>query len=419
MKMADRLVTAEVVEPEDVAAGPRPWAPAEAYEDEVNSGAASSEEQLGGERATEAKDLPIEWAEELEPQLSALWLIKRTLPRQGLAQIYGHSGAGKSFLAVDMAMHVALGRDWNGQQTHKGVAVYVAAEGQRGLKNRVVAFRRHHGLTGPIPLAIIPTPIDLFDSAADRHALCRAVRKAAERYGEPPALIVVDTISKTLGAGRENTDDLAVYVANCGSLAAEFDCCVMPVHHRPKDGGSIDPRGHSSGKAGMDTAILVEGGKTKKARITKQRDDEERELLLFTLQPVELGLDDEGEPVMSCIVMPTLVDANAGGTEFDRKVASLPAGPRLVFNQLGELLRHAGVPVPDEIPDTEINRLRVGKVVDLSAWRDKAISAAGTDRDKDRDTGKKAFNRALPKLQNAGVVRVWEEWAWITFELPN
>lgn len=397
--MAERLAAAEIVDAVD-AAGPREFAPVD-------------------EQQATAGVLEIEWAEEIEPQLSNLWLIKRTLPRHGLALIYGHPGSGKSFLAVDIAMHVALGRDWNGQQTHKGLVVYVAAEGQRGLRNRIVAFRRHHGLTGPLPVALIPTPIDLFDSASDRHALNQAIRTAAARYGEPPALIVVDTISKTLGTGKENTDDLAVYVANCGVLAAEFECCVLLVHHRPKDSESTEPRGHSSLKAGVDTVILVEGGKTKKARITKQKDDEERELVLFGLRPVELGADDEGEQVTSCVVMPTLVDTDLGGTEFERKVASLPAGPRLVFNQLGELLRHAGEAVPDEIPDAEINRLRVGKVVELAAWRDKAISAAGTDRDKDRDTGKKAFNRALPKLQNAGVVRVWEEWAWITHELPK
>jgi RecA-family ATPase len=206
--------------------------------------------------------LQIEWAEEIEPHLNSLWLIKKTLPQQGLALIYGHPGSGKSFLAIDLAMHIALGLDWNGLRTRKGVVVYVAAEGQMGLRNRIVAFRRHRCITGPIPLALISTPIDLYDSAADQAALSDAVREAATRYAEQPALIVIDTISKTLGAGKENTDDLAVYVANCGLLASAFGCCVLPVHHRPKDSESTDPRGHGSLKGGVDTVILVEGGKT-------------------------------------------------------------------------------------------------------------------------------------------------------------
>jgi hypothetical protein len=148
------------------------------------------------------------------------------------------------------------------------------------------------------------------------------------------------------------------------------------------------------------------------------------------LQPIELGVDDDGDPVQSCVVIPTLVDHDLGGDQFQRAVARLPAGPRLIFNQLAESLDQSGEPIPTGIPDTEINRFRVGKVVKLAAWRDKAISASGvsnvpanpvsgTGRDKNRDATKKAFNRALPKLQNAGIIRVWEEWAWITHELPK
>ena len=378
--------------------------------------------------------LQVEWAEEIEPHLNSLWLIKKTLPQQGLALIYGHPGSGKSFLAIDLAMHVALGWDWNGLRTRRGVVVYVGAEGQKGLRNRIVAFKRHHGISGPIPLALIPTPIDLYNSAADRAALSNAVRAAATRYGDAPALIVVDTLSKTLGAGKENTDDLAVYVANCGALAAEFECCVLPVHHRPKDAESTEPRGHGSLKGGVDTVVLVEAGKTKRARITKQKDDEERELLMFNLQPIELGNDDDGDPVTSCVIVPTFVATDEGVSEFDRKVARLPAGPHLVYSQLTELLEQAEVAIPSGIPDDEINRGRVGKVADLAAWRDKAIAASGTldvpaivpanatsgtCRDKNRDTAKKAFNRALIRLRNDGIVRVWEQWAWITYELPS
>lgn len=387
--------------------------------DEETIAMALDQEQGRTAAAARSGELPVEWGEEIEPQLSSLWLIKKTLPQQGIALVYGHPGSGKSFLAVDIAMHVALGRDWNGLRTTKGVVAYVAAEGQKGLRNRIVAFRRHNQLEGPIPLALIPTPLDLYDSAADRHSLCRAVRRAVERYNEPLALIVVDTISKTLGAGKENTDDLAVYVSNCGALSAEFGCCVMPVHHRPKDAESTEPRGHGSLKGGVDTVILVEAGKPKRARITKQKDDEERELLLFNLQPVELGLDDEGDEVTSCVLVPTLVDTNPAADPFARAVAKLSAGARLVFEQLGETIANEGIPVPADIPETEIDRLRVGKAARLEAWRDKSISAAGTEAGHSRDTGKRNFNRALEKLRNAGVVRVWNDWAWITHRIPG
>lgn len=361
-------------------------------------------------------ELPIEWGEEIEPRLNNLWLVKKTLPQQGLALIFGHPGSGKSFLAIDLAMHVAIGRDWNGAQTRKGVVVYVAAEGQNGLKNRIVAFRRHYALTGSLPLALIPVPIDLHDPAADRAKLARAVRVAAERYGEAVALIVLDTISKTMGAGKENTDDLAVYVANCDWLAAEFRCCVLAVHHRPKDSDSSEPRGHGSLKAGVDTIILVEAGKPKRAKITKQKDGEERDLVLFNLQPVELGVDDEGDMVTSCIVVPTLTDLGGGGSDkFQQKINALKPNHKIIFDELRKAIGSDGVIPPDDIPDDRLNRNRVGKVVSFRTFSDSAISTLRTATDTNPDTPRRTFDRAKLALQAKEIIGVWEEWVWIAY----
>ena len=181
----------------------------------------------------------------------------------------------------------------------------------------------------------------------------------------------------------------------------------------------VEPRGHGSLKGGVDTVILVEAGKTKRARITKQKDGEEGELLLFNLQPVDLGYDDDGDPVTSCVVVPTSVDTNPTVDPFARAVAKLSATTRLIYDQLGETIQHNGFTIPPSIPDEEIDVLRVGKVASLEAWRDKSISAAGTEAGHDRDTGKRSFNRALITLRNQGVVKVWEDWAWITHHIAG
>ena len=98
----------------------------------------------------------------------------------------------------------------------------------------------------------------------------------------------------------------------------------------------------------------------------------------------------------------------------------LPDGAKLALNQLDETLEQSAIGVPTEIPDTEINRLRVGKVARLDHWRDKALSGAGTFRDTDNGTEyeklKKAFNRAIVRLQKDKIIRVygpyvWREWA--------
>lgn len=362
--------------------------------------------------------LPIERFADIEPRLINLWAINRLLPAIGLVLIYGHPNSGKSFFALYLALYIALGWKWRGRKVRQGLVIYVGAEGVNGLRNRIVAFRQHHAI-GAIPFSLIPAPINLQDPRADVSKLAQTIQMEAKYYEADPVLIVIDTLSKTFGAGQENTDDMAVYIANCASIAAQFNCCVMPVHHRPKDQESRDPRGHSSLKAGVDTTILIEGGVTKSAEIIKQRDGEIGERFPFNLRVVELGEDEDGDQVTSCIVEEAEVDARPNIDPFTKAVGSLSNGNRMIYDQLGELIATNGIAVPASIPDTEINQIRVGKVALLDAWRDKCISAAGTGSGHNRDTAKRTFNRAKDALRKKGIIRVWEEFCWITHRLDD
>ena len=376
-------------------------------------------ERIGAARAAESNlslgrtsdPLPLEWFEDITPVLSGQWLIKQLIPATGIVVMYGHPGSGKTFLALDIAFHVALGADWFDKRVTQGCVIYVGAEGLAGLRNRITAFRKDRG-GDRAAFALIPTPIDLQAPDADVKRLAEAIRAVSARYGCKPALIVVDTLSKTFGGGKENGDDMASYVANCGRIAAEFECCVMPVHHRPKDAESEEPRGHSSLKGGADTVILVEGGATKKMRVTKQKDAEIGATILFNLRTVSLGQDEDGDEVTSCVVDQANVDLTPAGDPLAQIVAKLPAGSKLALRQLDEVTIAHGIVPPAEIPDSEIDRMRVGKVVAIGIWREKAISAAGTEAGQERDTVKKAFNRGLKSLQSKGIVRVYEGFAW-------
>ncbi|MEH3037869.1 MAG: AAA family ATPase [Sphingomonas adhaesiva] len=380
----------------------------------------ASPARFGAPQSPNPGALDYQWFGDISPQLSGLWLIKRLLPASGLALIYGHPGSGKSFLALDFAFHVALGWEWRGRRVRRGLVVYVGAEGLAGLKNRMVAFRHHHQIAAdtPVPLALVPSAIDLQAANADTPRLIELIRQAADESGYDPALIVVDTLSKTFGAGKENTDDMATYVANCGKVAEAFACCVLPVHHRPKDSDNAEPRGHGSLKGGVDTVILVEAGRVRKATVTKQKDGPEGVTELFGLLPIYLGEDEDGEDVTSCIVQPAVATVDEADP-LAQAIAALPDGPKLALRQLDEATEHDGVSPPAEIPDAEIDRVLTPRVVPTGTWRERAIQAAGTDRDMDRDTGKKAFNRALKVLQTRGIVRVWGDFAWLNTIAPG
>jgi hypothetical protein len=83
---------------------------------------------------------------ELSLQPPGDWLIKGILPDAELVVLFGASGSGKTFVALDMAFHVAMGLPWRGHRSKKGKVVIIAAEGAGGLNKRVRAYAKHHNI---------------------------------------------------------------------------------------------------------------------------------------------------------------------------------------------------------------------------------------------------------------------------------
>ncbi len=81
---------------------------------------------------------------DLEELPDPAWLIEDLLPEGGLAELYGKPGVGKSFLSLDWALSLAAGVPWLGRPLNQADVVYVSAEGGRGLKKRIAAWRTEH-----------------------------------------------------------------------------------------------------------------------------------------------------------------------------------------------------------------------------------------------------------------------------------
>lgn len=82
------------------------------------------------------------------------WRVKGLIPARGIGQIYGASTAGKSFLSLDLAVHVARGRTWYGHKTKAAPVVIFSLEGQEGTRNRLAAYIAYHGEELPPNLSI-------------------------------------------------------------------------------------------------------------------------------------------------------------------------------------------------------------------------------------------------------------------------
>ena len=104
-----------------------------------------------------------------------------------------------------------------------------------------------------------------------------SLRCAAE--STQPRLIVIDTLSRALAGGDENSPkDMGSFILNVGKLMNATDGAVLAIHHCGKD-EARGMRGHSSLLGAVDTELEIvrrfAEDKSASITITKQKDGED------------------------------------------------------------------------------------------------------------------------------------------------
>lgn len=224
------------------------------------------------------------------------WMIRRLIPKTGLAALYGASGTGKSFLALDLAITVAGGAEWYGMRVKNCPVTYCVLEGEGGMGKRAKAWAQHHGKPLPDTLHFVTQPINL-QQPKDVQDLADAIIEAGGAGG----LTILDTLNRAAPEADENSSkDMGAILAAAKALQAATAGLVMVVHHTGKD-SERGMRGHSSLFAAMDSVISV--SKTQ-WEVKKSKDDATGEEFKFKLETLVLGVDDEGDEVTSCVAVP-------------------------------------------------------------------------------------------------------------------
>jgi hypothetical protein len=224
------------------------------------------------------------------------WRIKGVIPDSGIAAIYGHSGSAKSFLAIDMAMNVASGSDWFGYRVKACPVVYVCLEGEAGLSVRIGAWKEK----GKIPSRIkfIDQPLNLLN-VKDVRDLVTAIKTHEVSGG----LVIIDTLNRAAPGMDENSSVDMGNAINAAKLIQQgVGGLVLLVHHSGKD-SSKGMRGHSSLHAALDAAIEVKrSGDDREWSVAKAKDGEDGRSHTFRLQVVDMGVDEDGDSITSCVI---------------------------------------------------------------------------------------------------------------------
>lgn len=230
------------------------------------------------------------------------WIIKGVLPLAELVVLYGASGSGKSFMALDMAMAIARGMEWRGKRTRQGRVVYIAAEGAGGFRNRLKAYADHAQLDlADVPFGVINVAPNLL-LKDDALAVARSIGRAA--------LVVVDTWAQVQPGGDENSgESMGKALAHCKGIHRATGAVVLLIHHSGKD-SSKGARGWSGLRAAADAELEVtRQGALRQISTTKQKDGEDGLAWGFALEVVGIGADGDGDPITSCVVVPAEVPA--------------------------------------------------------------------------------------------------------------
>jgi len=286
------------------------------YEVLAGSREPGSDDEPQAKPEHEQDDSGFIWLDDFckQPPLST-WLIRGYLEMDCTAVMFGDSQAGKSFVAIDQCCHIAHGLKWRNKKVKQGVVLYIAGEGQNGLRRRFKAWHEYHNLPIRKNIAIRTVPVRLCEPSAV-NSLMEYINKLLNDV--KPVLIVIDTLNKNFGSGDESkTSDMSNFVAGIEQLRNRTGACVMTVHH-VGHGDKTRGRGSIALYDGIDFEYRIEregepedvNSLVTRMVPTKTKDGSYPDSLcwkwnLQSLPWLELDDDDNPVPLSSIVLTPT------------------------------------------------------------------------------------------------------------------
>ncbi|HZR74554.1 AAA family ATPase [Bradyrhizobium sp.] len=348
-------------------------------------------------------------------------LIKGIAPHRGILFIGGQSGAGKTFMACHMANSLASATPFFGRTVKRRIAsAIVSKEGTENIGNRLTADAQARGLDiRQLPIAWrgdLPEIKTADDVDRTAQHLLELGSYLKDQFGIPLGAAFFDTIAANFSMEDENSNaEIAKVIGKLREFETRINGLVCPVHHYGKQ-DAAGLRGGSLWRGGADVVLSVladrddRTGKVsgRELALAKARDGLEGPIAPFELRGHELGMDDDGDPFGSLVVVPGEPGQSVTRTKRGK------ADARSVI-----LLREAAA----EAADTTGQDIRVRtdgpivRAVEVRNVRAEFYRRYVTDEEdskKAAEARQKAFRRLLDKLPPdlATATQDGREWLW-------
>ena len=219
------------------------------------------------------------------------YLIDDVIEEKSLIGLIGPSSSGKTFVALDIALSLATGKEYHGFGASKGLVIMSAGEGHLGIPRRAEAWCKHNRSNlRAASFAITDRAVDLFNEAP-LNAFCNEVEEIAKTRGNPK-LIIIDTVARHMaGKDENNAKEMGELVQTADKLKHDYQCAVMLVHHTGHN-NQDRARGSTAFKGALDTEILVKplGDNDIIVSCEKQKDGPQFDTMQFLKVSVEPSL---------------------------------------------------------------------------------------------------------------------------------
>ena len=237
----------------------------QAHKDYIQAYAKIQENQGHG-----STDWQLYSPDDIEAMPGIEWQIDGHFPRRATVTIFGDSGAGKSFYAIDMACSIATGTPFLGKwNTIKGRVLYILSEGSYGLKGRLRAWKKAKGIDRLENIVFSTVSHNL----QDRAEVDKLIQRAIDKLGGID-VVFVDTLSRNFGGGdTDKNAEMQAYLGNVDYIRERTGATVANVHHTGW-GDAKRERGAKSLRDYSDASIcIVKSGKNWIQVICKKQKD--------------------------------------------------------------------------------------------------------------------------------------------------
>ena len=241
------------------------------------------------------------------------WLIKDFVYKgPHLQYLFGESGSGKSFVAIDMGLSIAYGleRWFFDKRITQGKVLYFCGEGINGVRKRIRAWKLFHEIKEDSEnFCIYTNSWEKLNREGTILNISERLRTQVDG-GFIPDLVIIDTQARFTEGDENKQIDADSYINAFNSLAAVFNANIMVVHHTSKSNGeTLKGSVNFKGASDMDVRITKFGDEGIKVSHEKNKDGEELKGKILRFETVNLEMDENGDIITSLV----LSDKNLSG----------------------------------------------------------------------------------------------------------